>query len=368
MLLHTLPTGDPVHRYEKSVVVLFQGARRVLSTCPLNGGYQEDLTAVFNNDGNPGAGMACTLRAPTYEEHMALVAREIGLDPKTTAAMSTAASMENVSIQSESFEEITVTAVVTGGIEVNGGRVGDPATWHEIQGKAQPVKPGTINIMLVLNTDLSKGALARALVTCTEAKTAAIQELMAPSRYSMGLATGSGTDGTIVVCNAESKICLTNAGKHSKLGELIGKAVKRAVKEALKLQSGLCPEHQHNVLKRVDRFGITERSLWEKFSQRQNPGTRADFSDRLYHLAQDGALVVETSLYVHLLDQLMWELITPEEALRAGGKLLGLMAHRHGSSIACEPLERDTALHSMIAAYMDTLCEFLSSDCQMAQK
>ena len=60
MLLHTLPTGDPVHRYNKCLVVPFTGNRTILSTCPLNGGFREDLTAVINNDGNPGAGMACT--------------------------------------------------------------------------------------------------------------------------------------------------------------------------------------------------------------------------------------------------------------------------------------------------------------------
>lgn len=45
MKIYTLPTGDPVHRYSKCIVVPFTGKRRVLSTCPLNGGYQEDLTA-----------------------------------------------------------------------------------------------------------------------------------------------------------------------------------------------------------------------------------------------------------------------------------------------------------------------------------
>lgn len=118
MLLTTLPTGDPVHRYNKCIVVPFTGNRTVLSTCPLNGGYREDLTAVLNNDGNPGAGMACTLRAPTYEEHMAIIAGEAGMDPLHTAAMSTAASMENVAITGQSFDGVTVTAVVTGGIEV----------------------------------------------------------------------------------------------------------------------------------------------------------------------------------------------------------------------------------------------------------
>lgn len=357
MLIHTLPCGDPVHRYSKCIVVPFQGARRVLSTCPLNGGYREDLTAVFNNDGNPGAGMACTLRAPTYEEHMTLIAGEIGLDQETAAGMSTAASMENVAIVTESYGEVSVTTVVTGGIEVNGGRVGDPASWHEVKEKAQPLKLGTINIMVFVNTDLSKGALTRMVVTCTEAKTAAIQELLAPSRYSMGLATGSGTDSTIAVCNSESEICLTNAGKHSKLGELIGRAVKAAVKEALKRQSGLCPERQHNVIMRMDRFGITEQALWEGFPHASL--SRADFSEKLYRLSADSELVVASSLYAHLLDQLMWDMISPQEAVLAGDKLLGWMKREHSAARDCIPRGKDEALREMIRFFSETICSMI---------
>ncbi|HCQ91599.1 MAG TPA: adenosylcobinamide amidohydrolase, partial [Clostridium sp.] len=99
--------------------------RKVLSTSPINGGYREDLKTVFNHDENPGAGIACKLKAPTYSEHMYLIAEQLGLNSEETAGISTAASMENLSIKSESFDEVTVTAMVTGGVEVNGGRVGD---------------------------------------------------------------------------------------------------------------------------------------------------------------------------------------------------------------------------------------------------
>ena len=70
------------------------------------------------------------------------------------------------------------------------------------------------------------------VVTCTEAKTAAIQELLAGSNYSTGLATGSGTDQTIIVANSDSELYFEGAGKHSKMGELIGKTVTKAVKAA----------------------------------------------------------------------------------------------------------------------------------------
>lgn len=90
--------GDEIHRYKKSIVVLFKGKRRVLSTSPINGGYNEDLKAIFNNDCNPGAGMACELKAPTYEEHMELIADELGLNSDTTAGIGTAASMTSLYI------------------------------------------------------------------------------------------------------------------------------------------------------------------------------------------------------------------------------------------------------------------------------
>lgn len=327
MLLAELCTGDEVHRYKKAIVIGFTGRRRVLSTAPHNGGYRENLTAVFNQDGTVGAGIACTLRAPSYGEHMALVAKEIGLDPETACGISTAAQMENVSVKSVTYREVTVTAIVTGGIETNGGRVGDPAEWHEIGGSSvHTMKLGTINIMLQFNVDLTEGAIARALVTCTEAKTAAIQELIAPSRYSRGLATGSGTDGTILIANLDSQICLTNAGKHAKLGELIGKAVIPAVKEALFLQSGLCPKRQHHVIKRMDRFGITEDLLWEGCQPAsQSPFERARFSEKLDQLATQGKMVTYTSLYAHLLDQLDWKMIMAGEAYESGVELLRLM-------------------------------------------
>ena len=358
MRLATLPTGDPVHRYSKCIVVPFTGRRRVLATSPLNGGYHEDLTAVFNHDANPGAGMACTLRAPTYEEHMALIAREIELDPARTSAISTAASMENVAIVEKRYGDMAVTAVVTGGIEVNGGRVGDPSDWVEEPAQEPPVKYGTINILLFFNMDLTPGALTRALVTCTEAKTAAIQELLAPSRYSMGLATGSGTDGTIVVCNAESPVTLTNTGKHSKLGQLIGEAVKQAVKEALSKQNGLNPEHQHQVFRRVDRFGITEQSLWERYTGKEGGLTRADFSEHMDAIARRGDLVTAVSLYAHLLDQLMWRLLEPREVWDMGLNLLGIMEGRHisGSTAPEDPQE---ALEQMIGNLMDSLLSLL---------
>ena len=324
MELARLTTGDVVYRYDKSIVLVFSGPRKVLSTSLYNGGYHEDFEAVFNRDMTQGSGMPCESFAPTYVESMKIVAERLGLAPELTSGMGTAAHMENASIVSRSYKELTVTAIVTGGVETNGGRVGDPASYYKTAEK----KCGTINIMLVIDADLPPGILARALVTCTEAKTAALQELMAPSRYSAGLATGSGTDQTIVVANSESPLFFEGAGKHSKLGELIGLAVMAAVKEALKKQSGLTPAQQHDLLRRLRRFGVTEETLWQRYKEEVGDDAliKAQFIAALEKMIAVPALFPLGVLFIHLYDEHLWGLLEKGETWEAAEKLLKEMA------------------------------------------
>lgn len=324
MELARLTTGDIAYRYDKSIVLVFSGPRKVLSTSLYNGGYHEDFEAVFNRDMTQGSGMPCESFAPTYVESMKIVAERLGLAPELTSGMGTAAHMENASIVSRSYKELTVTAIVTGGVETNGGRVGDPASYYKTAEK----KCGTINIMLVIDADLPPGILARALVTCTEAKTAALQELMAPSRYSTGLATGSGTDQTIVVANSESPLFFEGAGKHSKLGELIGLAVMAAVKEALKRQSGLTPAQQHDLLRRLRRFGVTEEALWQRYKEEVGDDAliKAQFIAALEKMTAVPALFPLGVLFIHLYDEHLWGLLEKGETWEAAEKLLKEMA------------------------------------------
>ena len=263
--------------------------------------------------------------------------------------------MKNASIKCETYKDTTVTAVATAGIDINGGRVGDPATWHETDGDFVPAS-GTINIMLFIEANLDDGALARALVTATEAKTAALQELLAPSRYSSGIATGSGTDGTVVVCDMNSDVKLTWAGKHSKLGELIGRTVIAAVKEALFLQTGMCAERQHSIIRRMDRFGVTEESIKETASQRGSD--ISGLAQKLSRIDKDNNLVTYTSLYAHLLDQLSWGMISAEEATPAAQNLLQLM--NMGSTLYSSKTKASDAIKILTQAYITGLCGLIT--------
>ena len=327
MKLYEFSSGDTVHKYKKSIVISFNGKRNVLSTGPNNGGFTTDLSAVFNNDANPGDGMEVKMRAATYREHMDILAKEdLGLDPSSCSGLMTVASMDNAAISTLSYDDFSVAAIITAGVRSNGGRIGDPASWHEkSESSFEDTTPvGTINILLYIDANLSKEAMASALVSCTEAKVAAMQELLIASRYSCGIATGTGTDGTIIISNAESKTRLTNAGKHSKLGELIGRTVISSIKEALKLQQGITPQVQHDIIHRMDRFGVTEDALWDSYKETYHNLIRAEFTDIFDRIRTDDTLVTYSSLYAHLLDQLSWGLLSFAECRIAANELLKL--------------------------------------------
>ena len=348
MKICTLPGGDEVHRFDRSLLVSFGGKRKVLSTAPYQGGYRTDLDAVLNHDGNYGRGCLVEMKADTYRDHMRLTMKEIGLPEGKTAGLETAAQMENASIVTESYRDLAVTAITTAGIEASGGRVGDPAVWYEESEKkglgkekkdsgpshcgqgSQSIKPGTINTILCIDADLYEGALVRALVTAAEAKAAALQELLAPSVNSHGIATGSGTDGIIVIANIESELFLTDAGKFSKLGELIGRTVKKSVKEALFLQNGMNSVSQHSIVKRLSRFGLSEAGLYQKLIREYGKDLmpRHQFSDRLFSLDSTGNMVGLVSCIAHLLDQYDWGLLKEEEVAETVNEIFSLTGYR----------------------------------------
>ena len=360
--LCNLSTGDKVYFYDKSIVIYFQGARKVLSTSLYNGGYHDDYVAVYNYDAKQGAGMPCEMLADTYVEHMQLISKRLALNPDKVSGMGTAASMENAVVETLSFKELTVTAIVTGGIETNGGRAGDPADYYKPMPKP---KYGTINIMLLLDCEMPEGTMARALVTCTEAKTAAIQELLEGSKYSNGIATGSGTDQTIVIANSESELYMEGAGKHSKLGELIGKTVKNAVKKALAKQSGLTPAKQHDVFRRLKRFDIKAGDMWQSYSAKDVAVVKPEYLLAAEKLAKEDIMLVYTSLYAHLLDQHLWELISAEEMQLAGQQLLKVLAEQY--TVEAELIEEGT-LASMLTAWKQQFNKIIELRLQPAAK
>lgn len=335
MELYRTKNGDCVVRKGKGLIVCFGGKRRVLSTSAFRGGLHEDCTAVFNYDGTWGTPKWYRMLADTYEEHMAIVARRLSLDPMQVTGMDTAAQMENVAIATRSYRDLTVTAIVTGGVEENGGRVGDKADYYEPDSYQH--HHGTINIIVLINADVGDATLARALVTVTEAKTVALQERLSASCYSSGLATGSGTDQTILVADTESPIHFTDAGKHSKLGELLGTTVIEAVKRALENQTGLNKDKQFSVMRRIERFGHTYESVLAECDVQLTDEQKSCLTE----LDRDRRWVVESSLIAHLCDQYRWGLLDETEKNEAIRRILDGLGRDYGLG-SCEDETVDT--------------------------
>lgn len=334
-IISRFASGDIVRHVDNSLILSFDGRRNVLSTSVYGGGYREDLTAAWNLDMSRDVqGMA----ASSYEAYLRQAAERLGLNPEHTTGMGTSAHMENAAVETLSYQGLTVTAISTGGIESNGGRVGDPAQYF--QPCTKPC-PGTINLMLSIDANLPPGTLARALVTCTEAKVAALQELMADSRYSSGLATGSGTDQTILVANPESQLCLDDAGKHSKMGELIGRTVIAAVKGGMEKQHGLTAQRQHNLLRRLRRFGVTEDTILNAYERLFPDETvpKKKFLAVIRTLCASSPLLTEGVLYVHLLDERLWGLLEEKETRDAALRILRKLALSYGLTPPAELTE-----------------------------
>ncbi|MFZ5821982.1 MAG: adenosylcobinamide amidohydrolase [Chloroflexota bacterium] len=122
------------------------------------------------------------------------------------------------------FEEdgLSVGALITAG-------VGNAAS----AGITQPyrLRAGTINIILLLDANLSRSAMLNAFITAAEAKTAVIQArgIRTPDG---DLATGTSTD-TVTVATTGKGRAQHYAGSVTPIGWLIARAIRQALNESL---------------------------------------------------------------------------------------------------------------------------------------
>ena len=314
--LFTTLGGEQIYRLENSIVVELPSGRNVITTSWLNGGFRSNIKCIFNHTIPSYVSDETELEGGSVHSYLSLVAERLGFDPCRSAGLLTAAKMENVSIVSKSFRGIQVTAIVTGGIGINGGRAGDPASYYQDNGETKMIN-GTINTILLIGANLPPYTMARTIITASEAKVVAVQELMAPSCYSCGIATGSGTDMIAVVADSTSPYELTDSGKHSKLGELIGKCVIEATKEALAKQTELTPAVQCDSIVRLKRFGISEDTIWEMACELEGDLLKSDFNKNLLLLRKNPVVVGLTSSILHIIDEVSWGLLCEQNGKKA---------------------------------------------------
>lgn len=235
----------------KTLVIDFTKPLRVVSTLE---GERTGIQTVGNHYSPPPCWAIEHQKG--LAQSRALVYSVIKVSADTSSFLFTGADMDHIAVIHKQFKEMKVYALVTAGVKSNALRMG--------QDEGKYYEPGTINIILLSNMKLTPRAMTRAIISATEAKTAALMDLdvrssVSPRRYQ---ATGTGTDNILVVQG--TGIPIQNAGGHSKMGELIARAVYQGVQEAVSKQNALVAGR--NIFQRLQDRHL---SLYELVSEAQ---------------------------------------------------------------------------------------------------
>ncbi len=252
-----------LRRSGRFLVTELLSAHRVLSTSACNGGQSDGIQYLVNHQSCEGSAhheRHSVMLELGQERYHNAVCDDLGLDPECVATMGTAANMNYATVVQRGDEHLTVTAIVTAGVQGNAACAGDPTTWRETaEGcRETALHSGTINAQLLLDCAVTDGALARAVVTMTEAKTAALQRLAVRSRYSMDGATGTTTDQFCIAAPLHSAAPHRFTSTGTKLGEYIGASVRDATLEALRWHNGLEPSYTRGLFHALGRYGAKE--------------------------------------------------------------------------------------------------------------
>ena len=275
-VLASLPAAT-IRRGGRFLIADLLEPHRTITTSVKNGGQSDAVRHLVNHQSCEGAGHDARFHVITargQEAYHDTVCDEIGLPSPETAIMGTAANMNYAAIATERDAGVEITAVVTAGVQTNAVCAGDPASWRETPDGISKVAAvaGTINTMLLVNRPLTASAMARAIVTMTEGKSAALQRLAVPSCYSSELATGTGTDQFCIAAPLAGEKALTSTSPHMRAGELIGLSVRRATGEALRWQNGLEASLTRGLFHSLGRYGLNEASVFDELAPLLEPG------------------------------------------------------------------------------------------------
>ncbi|WP_028610930.1 adenosylcobinamide amidohydrolase [Paenibacillus harenae] len=156
---------------------------------------------------------------------------EWGCDYRQTAGLITAAKLTHASIMERAGDRFKLVGCVTAGTR-NAARAGMPRDTFPAY------TPGTINTILLIDGRLTESAMVNAVITATEAKTAALQDLGIAEKANGKSATGTTTDAIVIGVSQHSRWDAVHAyaGAATTVGNAIAETVYAAVHEAVRTQ------------------------------------------------------------------------------------------------------------------------------------
>lgn len=161
------------------------------------------------------------------------------------------------------------------------------------------------SVIVLIDADMPVSSMARAMVTATEAVTAAIQDL--GLRDTAGrCGTGTTSFSLAVITDPESGLHLRNAGKHSKLGELIGRAVHDAVMGST-VGNGLDRDDVRDALAALEKKEMLRRMVASA------AGIDGNDPSMMREVLSDPVVSAGMTAVIHLDDEIGWGLIPEDE-------------------------------------------------------
>jgi ABC-type Fe3+-hydroxamate transport system substrate-binding protein/adenosylcobinamide amidohydrolase len=226
----------------KTLLIDFHTPQFILSTLD---GPRDGILTVGNHYFEPAFWMVS--QEHNAQDLMSKVCKLTNRPQQSTSILITGADMENLAMVSKHYQDLTIHVIATAGVQSNAMRMSKDIGLY--------FKAGTINMIIMSNRKLSKKAMTRAIITATEAKTAALQDMDIRSAYTPMIhsATGTGTDNIIVVQGSTGAM-IDQTGGHTKAGELIARSVYDAVIQAIFKQNGISA-------KRSVFFRLKERNI-----------------------------------------------------------------------------------------------------------
>lgn len=228
-----------------TLIIRSKESLKALSSATLNGGLHEARAIIVQRILHmPETDTDASVRA-LLENNVT----SLGL-PDPVIGLTTGVDVQNVAVATEQEQDLTTSALVTAGI-----------SYSATAGDTMPSRSkgtGTINIILLIDANLTEACMVDAVKTVTEAKSVALGEIDIRSRFSSDLASGTITDGVVVAHTGQGEL-IKYAGTATMLGELIGKAVRRAVNEAVRKQEGVIPNRL--LIKRLEERGISFEAI-----------------------------------------------------------------------------------------------------------
>ncbi|MHA7963162.1 adenosylcobinamide amidohydrolase [Paenibacillus sp. CAU 1782] len=150
-----------------------------------------------------------------------------GLNAEETIAFITAANLKQASIQEVEGDCFNLLVCTTAGTR-NAARAGVSRQTYSAY------SPGTINTMLAIQGAMTESAMVNAVITATEAKSAALQDLRILEHGTSYGATGTTTDAIAIGVSQQALDGAVHAyaGAATTIGCAIGEAVYQTVLEA----------------------------------------------------------------------------------------------------------------------------------------